>query len=97
MSNVIAFLEALGREASPIESEVEYIASVEALDVDDQVRHALLARDAGKLGELLGARPRMVCALMPADDDERKDDDGDDDDKDSPDDNRESVSRRAIH
>lgn len=97
MSKVIEFLEALGRGAVPVANEGDYVAAVEALDVDDQVRHALLARDAGSLAQLLGARPQMICALMPADDDDqRKDDDGDED-SDSPDENREAVRRRGLH
>ena len=48
-------------------------AAVAALEVDDAARSALLAADAGALGDLLGGRPKMICMLFPADDDQRKD------------------------
>ena len=70
MSNVIAFLESLGRDAALRPAGEQYAAAVAALDVDDEARDALLAKDDLTLGALLGGRPRMLCALLPADDDQ---------------------------
>lgn len=82
MSNVISFLETLGRApASAGRSADDYAAAVAALDVGDDARAALLARDAAALNDLLGGRLRMMAILFPADGDEKKDgeqkDDGD--------------------
>ena len=68
MSNVIAFLEALGKNPALAEaSNEDYAAAVDALGLDDAPRQALLARDATALNDLLGGRSKMVCALFPAD------------------------------
>lgn len=75
MSNVITFLETLGR-APAGRSADDYAAAVAMLDVGDDARAALLARDAAALNDLLGGRPRMVCMLFPADDDQKKDGEG---------------------
>lgn len=82
MSNVITFLESLGREpALAARPADDYAAAVAALDVGDDARAALLARDAAALNGLLGGRLRMMAILFPADGDEKKDgeqkDDGD--------------------
>jgi len=68
MSNVIAFLESLGKNAALAgQSPEAYAAAVEALELDDAARFALLARDAGGLNGLLGGRIKMMCLLFPAD------------------------------
>lgn len=68
MSNVIRFLETLGRE--PAASPEAYARAVQALDVDPAIRDALLRRDRAALDALLGARHNVMIVLVPAEDDE---------------------------
>lgn len=89
MSNVIAFLEAMGREAVLRPASAEYDAAVATLDVDDAARSALLAADAGTLGDLLGGRPKMICMLFPAED--KPDEEQPAEDEPAQDDTKESV------
>lgn len=98
MSNVIAFLEAMGQDAakSRLQGE-EFTAAVDALGLDDAPRQALLQRDAVAIGDLLGGRHTVLCALFPADDDNQKDNDQDDDKGDSPDETKESVRLRGLN
>lgn len=77
MSNVIRFLETLGRDAVP--SPEAYARAVQALDVDADVREALLRRDRVALDRLLGARNNVMIILVPAEDDEPKPEPTDDD------------------
>jgi hypothetical protein len=82
MSNVIQFLEAMGKDATlSTMSPEEYISAVRALNVDDQAEHALLNRDHEGLNNLLGGRMKMMMALVPAEDDEGEGKGNDDDDK----------------
>jgi uncharacterized protein with beta-barrel porin domain len=68
MSNVIAFLESLGKNAAQSQLSGEaYVAAVEALALDDAPRQALLDRDANALSGLMGGRLKMMCLLFPAD------------------------------
>lgn len=62
MSNVIEFLDRIGR--NPMPTADAYAASVAALDAGAAEREALLARDAGALNDLLGGRPVMRCAVF---------------------------------
>lgn len=62
MSNVIEFLDRIGR--NPMPTAEAYAASVAALDADAAEREALLARDADALNDLLGGRPVMRCAVF---------------------------------
>lgn len=62
MSNVIEFLDRIGR--NPMPSAEAYAASVAVLDVDAPEREALLAHDAAGLNDLLGGRPMMWCAVF---------------------------------
>jgi hypothetical protein len=78
LSNVIDFLEALGRDAAP--TPEAYARAVQGLEVDPEIREALLRRDRAALDRLLGARHNVMIALVPAeDDDDKKDDEKDDD------------------
>jgi hypothetical protein len=79
MSNVIRFLETLGRE--PAATPEAYARAVQALDVDPQVRDALLRRDRAALDALLGARHNVMIILVPAEDDEPAEEEPKDDDE----------------
>jgi hypothetical protein len=75
MSNVIAFLESLGKDvAFSAPAPEAYADAVQALDLDDAARQALLARDAAGLNDLLGGRMKMMCLLFPADSDKNHQD-----------------------
>lgn len=88
MSNVIQFLESMGKNAALSDmSPEQYITAVKALAVDDVAQHALLNRDHAAINDFLGGRLKMMMALVPAEDDDQgegkdKDDDKNDDDKD---------------
>lgn len=99
MSNVIEFLARLGADPKLAALEGEaFEAAVGELALDDAARTALLARDAGALGDLLGGRPKMICMLFPADDDQKKDDDQDDGDGPLDDEQpQQSVRRDGLH
>jgi hypothetical protein len=74
MSNVIRFLETLGRE--PAATPEAYAHAVQALDVDPEIRDALQRRDRAALDRLLGARHNVMIALVPAEDDEPQEEPG---------------------
>lgn len=61
MSNVIHFLETLGRNQAM--TGAEYVSAVAALEVDDPQREALLSRDAAMLNALLDGRPKVFFGL----------------------------------
>lgn len=98
MSNVIGFLEQMGKNAalSRLEGE-EFAAAVDALGLDDAPRQALLARDHEALNALLGGRLAMTCMLFPADDDNKKDDEQEDGDSPDDDERKESVRGTGLH
>ena len=75
MSNVIQFLEALGRDSAlGSGSPVAYANAVRELDIDDALRAALLNKDQDALNRLLGARHNVMLVLVPAEDEPGKDD-----------------------
>ena len=84
MSNVIQFLESMGKNAALGNmSPEEFTAAVKALNVDDAAQHALLNRDQNALNDSIGIYKKMMMLLLPAEDDdqgeaEKKDDDKDD-------------------
>jgi hypothetical protein len=82
MSNVIQFLEAMGKDATLSSmSPEEYATAVNALNVDDQAHHALLNRDHESLSSVLGGRMKMMMMLAPAEDDNEGESKNDDDKK----------------
>lgn len=79
MSNVIQFLESMGANAALANQSAEqYIAAIEAMELEDAERSALFARSGGELSALLGGRLKMYCAVVPAEDDDVPDTDPDD-------------------
>ena len=82
MSNVIQFLESMGKDAALSNmSPEEYTTAVKALSVDDEAKHALLSRDHAALNDTLGGRKKMMMMLAPAEDDEEGQTQNDDDKK----------------
>lgn len=79
MSNVISFLQALGEKAAM--GEENYVAAIDAMQIDPQMRTALLARDQDAINRLLGGRGNVYSLLVPAEDDDKKDDEKDDDEQ----------------
>ena len=82
MSNVIQFLESMGKNAALGNmSPEEFAAAVKALGVDDVAQHALLNRDQNALNDSIGAYKKMMMLLVPAEDDDGEGKGKDDDDK----------------
>ncbi|MDZ4348304.1 MAG: hypothetical protein U1A22_02070 [Xanthomonadaceae bacterium] len=94
MSSTMQFLETLGRDAALSRmSPAEFAAAVDGLDADDSVRQALLERDATRLGDLLGGRQKMWCALvLPDDAPEEEQQQENDEDSDQPQQPSESIA-----
>lgn len=65
MSNVIQFLESMGR--NPAMSAAQYAAAVDALNVSDSQKLALSQRDHAQLNVLLGGsvKPMMLSQYAP--------------------------------
>lgn len=61
---VIKFLESIG--SAPMRDS-EYVSAVVGLDIDNEQRVALLARDGDHLGKLLGGRDVMYCSVLAPD------------------------------
>ena len=75
MSKEVRFLEMLG--SNPALARDALLAREErmaTLDVDPVRRRALLARDAGRLGTLLGGRLRMAMNVIAPDDGDTQED-----------------------
>jgi hypothetical protein len=85
MTDAIDFLEQLGRNARLRHAPIpELERALAASGVDVSVRSALLANDAVRLGELLGAQPTICCLIVkpdPAQPDEDEDEEEEDDEE----------------
>lgn len=83
MSNVIGFLEKMGRDASMSRATGSEIESALAdARIDPEVRAAIVAGDQGRLEDLLGAKANVCCMVAPSrkeDDEEEESPDRDDD------------------
>jgi hypothetical protein len=86
MTDVIEFLDQLGRDArlrhaAPADLEQAFAAA----GIEPALRSALLAEDALRLGELLGAQPNVCCLIVKPDpdapDEEEEDEEEEEDDK----------------
>lgn len=60
MSNVLQFLETMGRHPALL-SDPDYVRAVMDAELDDTARQVLLRRDATGLASLLDARSPMFC------------------------------------
>ena len=76
MSNIIDFLERLGKEAQLRRaSDRELEQALIGAQIDPEVRAAILARDQRRLESLLGASPNVCCMIhspLREDDDEEQ-------------------------
>lgn len=71
LSNVIQFLETLGRR--PPMAGADYTAAVAGLGLNTEHANALLSRDASPLSKALDGRSMMLCAVAMPEDDEPRD------------------------
>ena len=85
MTDAIDFLEQLGQNArlrhAPT-AELELVLA--ASGIDPGLRSAMLADDAVRLGELLGAQPNICCLIVkpdPAPPDEEEEDEDEEEDE----------------
>lgn len=86
MSNVIGFLDAMGRDAQLRHADTGTLAAaLEQAQIDPALRDAVLSGDQQRLESLLGARTNVVCGFAPAEDDDQK----------APDDDEEIVASAA--
>ncbi|WP_394199883.1 hypothetical protein [Shewanella waksmanii] len=76
MTKVIDLIESIGVTANFGE-----VTPVETAELDNELAVALQNKDNQQLNELLGVRNKIVCALMPAKDDEPEENDESEDDK----------------
>lgn len=83
MSNVVQFLETLACAPSTLSAE-DFAAAVGTADLPAEMKQALLARDIDALSAALGGRSRMLCMVVPAENDEPVEDDRDDEGNESP-------------
>lgn len=72
MTQVVAFLESLGRQGDL--ADEAYAAAVAALDLTPLVREALMQRDVARLPQLLGASEPVCFILSPAEEAPAQDD-----------------------
>lgn len=83
MSDVVEFLESMGRDARfSGRSQGEFEQAVAAAELETGLKHALLARD-GSLEALLGIMP-MCSMLIPAEEPEEEEHDEPGHDEDEP-------------
>lgn len=67
MSNVIRFLESLGRDmGAGATRSAGFAARVAALEIDPALRQALVDGDVAVMSGLLGGRESMMMVLAPA-------------------------------
>lgn len=66
MSNVIGFLEGMGRDAQLRHAGADALETAMArVGIDSPLQAAIATRDPLRLEELLGARTDLVCGLSP--------------------------------
>lgn len=64
MTNVIQFLESMGRDAAMAKMSAEdFNVAVSELEADEGVGAALCLRDHKALADILAARPAMICMI----------------------------------
>jgi len=80
MSNVVQFLEALATSPKPLSPD-EFAAAIERTELDPSAQKALLERNADALNKALGGRLKMMCMVVPAENDEPQEDEGSDGDE----------------
>jgi hypothetical protein len=67
MSDVIAFLESMGRASAPL-SDADQLQATASFAPD--ARAAIAERDSARLGRILGGRPFMACSVIMPNSDE---------------------------
>lgn len=92
MSNVIEFLERMGRDASWRSSQTNDIElAIADSNLTPAAKAALLAQDSRSLSELVGADSNLCCLVHNPDDDEDEEEEEEEDE-----DDEEEIRTRAV-
>lgn len=94
MSNVVQFLDTLGRNPQ-LGSEAAYADAIAAAGIGQTAQQALLNRDADGLNRLLGGAAVVLSFLVPAEDDAPQREDGGDTDGPGSEEHHESDAKVA--
>lgn len=81
MTNVVQFLETLARDPNPMSAD-QFTAAIARTEMDPSAQKALLERNAEALNKALGGRLKMMCMVVPAENDEPQEDEDNDKDGD---------------
>ncbi len=88
MSNVIQLLESMGANAAMARmSSIDFEAFIASVEMEDQTRKTLLARDQKGLSAMLDGRHKMFCMIFAPEEKESPDAPEREDKPSSPDDN----------
>jgi len=79
MNKVIKVLEAISANPAIYEDKESIERLITEVELDEEVKHAILTGERSELESILDVRSKIVCMLIPAKEDE--DDDSDDNDK----------------
>lgn len=90
MMDPIDFLEQLGRSAGLRHAPAKLERALAKTEFDPELRSALLADDALRLGELLGAQPNICCLIEKPDQEEEEEEE----EEEQPDDEEEALRMR---
>ena len=91
VSEVIEFLERLGRDAHLRHATHEEVAQALAeAGIQDPARATILRGDRPTLESLLDAKPNVFCGIVPAEEDDEKEDDESEDESEDGEDDKEA-------
>jgi len=93
MTDIIDFLEELGKNANIRLDKVDIESLLVNDDFDEQAKQAILNKDANAIEMILNARSKIVCLIVPAEDD---DDNEEEDDSDSKEENHQAIHSKAC-
>lgn len=70
MSSIIELLERMGKDSLLSESTTEFERAINQSDLNSSLKKALIDKNINELVNQLDVCPEIVCALLPADEDE---------------------------
>lgn len=74
MSSIIELLERMGKDSVLSESTTEFEKAINQSDLNTSLKKALMDKNVNELVNQLDVCPEVVCALLPADEDENEED-----------------------
>lgn len=96
MKDVLKFLEDLGKNADLKFERIDFASLLNNDDFDSEAKKAILSKDSKALEILLNARSKIVCMIMPAEEEDEEEEEDQSENRSKDEDDKSDEENQSV-